>query len=138
MIARSRRMLLAVLLLGTVASSGCNEVHQGSEPLTITGPGTERSKCDLSPGERFLVALGGNAGTGYLWEAVAPLPGQLAQVGDAYFDCDGDARPGCAGVTTFTFEAIAAGDGTLRFEYHRPWESGVPPIETFEVVIHVE
>ncbi len=45
--------------------------------------------------------------------------------------------PGCAETTTFRFEAVAPGEGTLRLEYRRPWETGVPPARTFEILVRV-
>jgi len=45
---------------------------------------------------------------------------------------------GAGGWEIFRFKAISAGQMTLQLVYHRPWEEGVEPVNTFslDVVIH--
>ncbi len=38
---------------------------------------------------------------------------------------------------TLTFKALQAGTATLTLVYHRPWETGVEPIDTFTVTVTV-
>jgi len=45
---------------------------------------------------------------------------------------------GCGAMCTFSFAAIAPGQGTLKLIYHRIWEKGVPPLQTFEVAVSVD
>ena len=46
--------------------------------------------------------------------------------------------PGSGGTERFTFMAIGAGSTTLRFEYSRPWESGVSPAQVAEYRVVVQ
>ena len=39
---------------------------------------------------------------------------------------------------TVRFEAVEAGQMDLRLVYHRPWETGVEPLETFTVQVTVQ
>jgi predicted secreted protein len=44
---------------------------------------------------------------------------------------------GAGGVEVFRFEAAGSGQTDLTLVYHRPWEKGVDPLETFAVQITV-
>ena len=90
-------------------------------------------------GDRFTIRLPGTAGTGYEWLPASPLPACVSQVGDPVSVCVSSGfLVGCAQTTTFTFEAAAPGEGTLRFEYRQPWVTEVPPLETYEMAVSVQ
>ncbi len=129
-----------VVLLASIVTSGCSGADQpipGPVVQVITGPdGNVPSPYDLAITNRLAVQLRGTAGTGCAWQAVA-VPPIVAQRGSATTACIGDPIPGCAQLTTFEFDPVAPGEGPLRFEYARPWETGVPPVQTFEVALRV-
>ncbi len=130
----ARSLSLAALLVLT--SLGCAD--QESAPRGST-PADTLAAHEIAVGEQFIVELHATAGTGYQWEPVA-VPAALVQVGDASFACDvihDGPWVGCGGTATFTFEAVDAGEGTLRLEYFRPWETS-PPADTFETTVRVE
>jgi len=84
------------------------------------------------------VVLEGNPTTGFTWERAPDDESAaiLEQLGDPVFQPDTE-LVGSGGKFTFRFEAVASGQAILRLIYHRPWETGVPPEETFEVTISV-
>ena len=45
---------------------------------------------------------------------------------------------GGGGTFTFTFKAAAPGQVTLKFDYARPFETGVAPIQTYSVTVTVK
>ncbi len=130
----------AAVLLATLAATGCGQAAKpvpGPVLRVVTGPdGSVPSPYDIGITDGLAVALRGNAGTGYEWQAVA-LPPIVAQRGSATTACIGDSIPGCAQLTTFEFDLVAPGEGTLGFAYVRPWETGVPPLQTFEIALRV-
>jgi inhibitor of cysteine peptidase len=44
---------------------------------------------------------------------------------------------GAPGVETLRFQAVDSGETTLQLVYHRPWEAGVAPLETFAALVIV-
>lgn len=93
---------------------------------------------EVGVGQTFTVALVGVPTAGYLWKPVAP-PAFLAAGGELGGDTTkAQSQPGFTGGNhweVFVFTATAAGNGKLRFEQRRPWETSEPPAATFEVTI---
>ncbi len=92
---------------------------------------------EIAKGGQVSVTLPGNITTGYTWE-MAPAGDQiLKQIGEADFKATSNAL-GAGGEITLKFEAAGAGISHLRLVYHRPWETGVAPIKTYEVTVTVK
>jgi inhibitor of cysteine peptidase len=84
----------------------------------------------------LVISLEGNPTTGYMWD-VAELDDQvLRQIGETEFKPESDAI-GAGGVQTLRFETVNSGQTTLKLVYHRPWEEGVEPLETFTIQVVV-
>jgi len=45
---------------------------------------------------------------------------------------------GSGGKVTLQFEAAGTGQTPLKLVYHRPFETGIAPLKTFEVTVTVE
>ncbi len=61
-------------------------------------------------------------------------------MGEAEFkpsDEGGPPMAGAGGWEIFRFKAISAGQMTLQLVYHRPWEEGVEPLNTFSLQVVV-
>lgn len=94
-------------------------------------------KIKLVKGQILTISLRGNPTTGYNWQVEDPLEEQvLRQIGEAEFKPQSDLM-GAPGILTLRFEALDAGQTTLTLVYHRPWEKGVEPLETFLVQVVV-
>jgi inhibitor of cysteine peptidase len=94
------------------------------------------SRVELSAGQVLAISLESNPTTGYRWEVAEADDGILRQVGEAEFQPQSDLI-GAPGVEILRFEAAATGQTTLDLVYHRPWEKGVEPLETFSVEVTV-
>lgn len=93
---------------------------------------------ELNPGDRLVISLPGNPTTGFNWESQpAPDSSVLKQVGEAEFKADSN-RVGSGGTVTLTFDAAAPGQVALTLVYHRAWETGVPPVEIYQVQVVVK
>jgi inhibitor of cysteine peptidase len=110
------------------ASSKVRAVALGAEDHGIT--------VELEPGQSLEVSLDSNPTTGYRWEVAEIHEAVLRQVGESEFvmaDERDPPPPGAGGTEIFCFEALGKGRTPLTLIYHRPWEQGVDPIETFWV-----
>ena len=125
---------IALLLMAVVltAISGC--AAQTALALEAKDNGNQ---ITLQKGQTLTVKLEGNPTTGYTWEMFEPDGAILRQVGEPEFNADSDLL-GAPGTLTLRFKAVEAGQMELRLVYHRPWETGVEPLETFTVQVTVQ
>jgi inhibitor of cysteine peptidase len=105
----------------------------GEVELDMTDNG---SQVELEVGQVLVISLEGNPTTGYTWEIGGIEESVLRQVGEVVFEAESD-LVGAGGVQTLRFEAVGVGQASLDLVYHRPWEEGVAPLETFSVQIEV-
>jgi len=112
----------------------CISVPQPAVTLSEEDAG---STVELRVGDTMEVVLDGNPTTGFSWETVAVDASVLKQLGEPGFEPYTNLI-GSGGKFTFRFEAVASGQTLLRLVYHRPWETEVPPEETFEVTVVVQ
>ena len=128
--------LVVGLVVALVALAGCG-AKVGDVALSAADEGRQ---IELSRGQGLAIALASNPSTGYRWEVDGLEDTVLEQVGEAEFQEAGSGNAplvGAGGTETLRFQAESAGTATLRLVYHRPWERGVEPLETFEVQVVV-
>jgi inhibitor of cysteine peptidase len=124
---------LLTLLVALTLAAGCRPQQQEVK-ASIDDAGRE---MQLKKGQTLVVTLEGNPTTGYSWEVAEPLDEQvLRQAGEAEFKQESEAL-GAGGVQILRFEAVNAGQITLKLVYHRPWEEGVEPLETYSLQVVV-
>lgn len=126
-------ILLACLALLAGLGAACGD-DDGPTELTGDDAGTT---VRVDNGDTFRVELEGNPTTGYSWEPENLDTSILEQQGDWEFDPESSAV-GAGGTVTTTFKAVGTGTTALRLIYHRPFETGVAPLETWEVTVEVE
>lgn len=119
-------MAVAGLLL---AAAGC----AAAEDATVTAD-DDGGTVTVRTGGTLTVELEGNPTTGFTWME-AEVPEMLESRGEPEFESSSDAL-GAGGMMTLTYDAVAAGEGTLKLDYARPWES-VQPENTFSVTVKV-
>ncbi len=115
-----------------ILTAACNSSKQVS--LTAAANG---SQVDVKVGDQIAITLDGNPSTGYTWEANDMDTTMFEQVGDPAFSSSNPGLVGSVGSLTITFKALKAGTASLSLVYHRPWETGVDPIDTFAVTVTV-
>ena len=134
-----QRGLIAAWLAVLSLLAGCGpaqEVHPTAmNEIRVTAEDAG-SQLELAQGQILVVSLESNPTTGYRWEVSGSTEPALRQVGEAEFEARSDLI-GAPGVETFRFEAAGAGEMTLTLAYHRPWEEGIEPLETFSVQVAV-
>lgn len=131
MFARFQATLFILLAPVLLLAAGCSPTPV---QLTMTDNGKH---VTLHVGERLVIGLEGNPSTGYMWEMVHPDPSLLGEQGPVQFKAAASGLVGASGTQTLTFKALKAGETTLTLGYLRPWESGVPPINTFQITVTI-
>ena len=126
------RMFSFVVLMSTVLLSSC-----AGAPATTYSKSDRGKTITVNVGDTFMITLEGNPTTGYAWEALPDSAGILSMVGDPDYDSSSK-LVGSGGMYTFTFKADAVGETTLELIYHRSFEQGVDPIETFQLTVDVK
>jgi inhibitor of cysteine peptidase len=95
------------------------------------------TQVNLGRGDFLLVRLESNPSTGYSWEVQNNDDAVLRQLGEPQFRPSSN-EVGAGGTDTFSFEAIAEGTSVLVMIYHRPFEEGEEPLDTFRLRVFVE
>ena len=123
-------MLMAILAL----SVGC-----GTTPTEIELNESDNGcHVDLEKGQDMVITLESNPSTGYTWEITEVDESILKLVDDEYQQSNpDDDLVGEGGWQILHFEAADVGQTALEIVYHRPWEEGVEPLETFAIQVVV-
>ncbi len=116
----------SILILSTVLISCAG-------PYTIENSG---STINLSIDDPFEIELMGNPSTGYSWQVVTLDSTVISRIGDAEFKANDD-KIGSAGVYTFKFKTISAGQSNLLLVYKRAWDEHALHDKVFEMKVVV-
>ena len=121
--------IFALLLLLLILFTG------SSRELQLTAA-DNLSSIELQQGQRLRITLAANPTTGYTWAILEPTDDRiLRQLGEIEFEPE-STLVGAGGVQIIRFEAVSAGQSSLKLVYHRPWES-VEPLESFTLSVTV-
>ncbi len=107
------------------------------EPATfVVSEQNANGNVALHVGDKLVVSLAGNLTTGYTWEVASTDAAILKPVDQAQFTPAATAV-GSGGKVSLEFEAVGAGQTSVKLLYHRPFEAGVAPLKTFELTATV-
>lgn len=132
-----KALLLTLLAAVTVfALSGCDLLDQWLTPAEYrVDESASGGQISVQVGQTLVVALPSNPSTGYSWEIVE-LDQLVLKPTKEDFKVESD-LVGAGGTQLFFFEALKAGQTSLQLVYHRPWETGVEPADTFSISVEV-
>ena len=127
-------LLLAVVALGLAACAGPEAQGVVDQGPIFSDPS---QTIIVMARERFTIALPGNATTGYLWQNDPPYNGDYFMLVGTDYQASNTDAVGAPGLSTWTFYARRPGATELKFNYLRPWETGVAPADSkkFKVII---
>jgi inhibitor of cysteine peptidase len=131
-------MFLTVLVVAACGHGGPTSTVTNADGSIVSGPTSTVTNADgsttvsLHLNQIMTVSLQGNGSTGYMWDVLPGAESILAQQGASQFVSDSNA-PGSGGMYQFMFKAIASGTAKLNLIYHRPFETGIAPMQTFEI-----
>lgn len=117
--------LLAGFLLAIMLSAG-----------TALSEADNGRQVGLAKGQTISISLSANPSTGYTWEVSELDTSVLRQVGQPEF-LPSSALIGAGGTMMMRFQAVGAGQTTLKLVYHRPWENKTEPAQTFSIRVVV-
>lgn len=125
------RPLLALPLFALSLLAACSS----TPPSSVLLENQARCPQQLAQGQMLILRLPSNPTTGYRWELLN-TPDALRSLGpEVYSSPDKVDMVGAAGHSTWRFQAAAAGEGSLRLVYQRPWEQ--EPAEEFDCQVRV-
>ena len=127
----TRMVAVACLVL---CLGACGEDDPG--PPVHLGESESGQAVVLSVGQELVVTLPSNPSTGYAWSFQSSSSGVL-RAGDSEYVPTPPVLPGSGGQERFTFTGAAEGRTTLRFEYRRAFETGVPAARVIEYAVVV-
>jgi inhibitor of cysteine peptidase len=125
-----RIYIIAVMLVSLVLLAGCVSKE------VMLGAGDNARQIELNKGQSLAITLEANPTTGYTWDAAGFDEHILRQAGEPKFQPESSAI-GAGGVQTLRFEAVNAGNTSLKLVYHRPWEKNVEPLKNFSIQVVV-
>jgi len=136
---------IVVIFLGLLlVSTGCGPIDDADTGAKSREVGLSAKdnggQVEVAAGQTLILTLESNPTTGYRWEVVEAQDAVLRQTGEAVFTVASELDPpppGTGGVEVFRFEAVEAGETLLELVYHRPWEEGVEPLETYSIQVTV-
>ena len=125
----TRSIQLLALLSVFILLASCGSPAASVTRLTAKDAG---STVNVKVGSTLEIALEGNPTTGYTWE-IAPESGTLlSPQGDPEFKSASSAL-GSGGIVTLRFKAMQPGNMKLKLIYHRTFEPGVAPLQSYEI-----
>lgn len=132
-----KALLFTVLALVAVyAASGCDLLNQWLSPSEQrVDEGANGGQVSLQVGQMLVVALASNPSTGYAWE-ITEVDSMVLALTKEDFKAESN-LVGAGGTQLFFFDALKAGQTLLKLVYHRSWEQGVEPAETFSITVEV-
>ncbi len=134
-------VLLAGLLVGvgTACSGSGAEVNANASQAAINVDSSYSGKqVELSVGQPLVVSLDSNASTGYSWTQPQISDDSVLGATGNQTIAPQTSLVGAPGKEQWTFKALKKGTSTISMEYRRPWETGIPPAETFDLTVVVK
>ncbi len=128
---------LAAVSLSLILASACVPGKPRTIAVTEKDAG---STVTMNQGDMLEVTLVGNPTTGYSWDIQSVDTSILKQMSDWMYKAD-NTTPGFVGSPgkqSVRFEAVGAGQTTLKMIYYRSFEPDVPPEQTFEITVIVK
>jgi inhibitor of cysteine peptidase len=117
-----------ILIAATVAAlplGACASKAPPPVPLSVTEANSGDSVA-LARNQQLVVRLPSNPTTGYRWSLAQQSTPVLEPEGAPTYE-KGAGAAGAGGTETWRFAPTQAGEGTLRLEYRRLWETDAAP-----------
>jgi len=126
-----------VLVAGFAVGAGI-ACSGGSNNLNVDASYSGK-QVELSVGQSLVVTLDSNPGsTGYSWSLAQNSDDSvLGKTGNEYISPQ-TTLIGAGGKEEWTFKALKKGNSTISMVYSRPWETGTPPAQTFDLTVVVK
>lgn len=98
---------------------------------------TSVTQMKVKIGQQFAISLRSNPTTGYGWQIAKPSDSRIVRLLGSKYKTGKTALVGSGGNEIWNCKAVGQGKTAITLKYSRPWEKGVPPVETHTYVIEV-
>lgn len=122
---------LVILLAGCTTATP--NPAAGTRPA-LTDPA---QPIEVGAGETFHIVIDANPSTGYHWELIGELDGNLVEFVSRDYTADEPVMPGSGGVDVWVFKAAAAGQTRITLGSYPPSLDAIDPEQTvtFDVTV---
>lgn len=125
-------LLLILLLIGCASPSSTPNSAAGTRPA-ITDP---LIPIEVQAGDTFNIVIGANPSTGYHWELIGELDGNVVEFASRDYTADEPVLAGSGGVDVWTFKTVLAGQTQITLGSYPPYDAPEPEqTVTFMIVV---
>lgn len=126
-----RRLFVLALVVTALVLAGCST---GEVKLGIAASDSTQK---FTIGQVIAITLDSNPTTGFGWQVVGEMPGNLQQVGEPEYKAaaGSEGKVGAGGTQTLRFKVVKSGTATLTLGYMRSFEKDTAPAQTYTLTI---
>lgn len=124
-----------LFIIFVLALTACSAKATETPALVISEAG---KTIEVTAGNEFKIVIESNPSTGYHWEQVGDLDGNILQFVSKEYRADEPVMPGSGGKDVWTFKALAAGQTNITLGYYPPSNDPVDPAQTVTFTIVVK
>jgi len=117
---------------------GKQDKGQEEKGKTVTLKKEKDAKVKLAKGDKLVLRLKMQGGTGFSWTVGKNDKEKLKPLGKPKTEKPKKVLPGGAVTQVFRFEAVADGSVRLEMWYKRPFEKDKKPAKKFSVAVEIE
>jgi inhibitor of cysteine peptidase len=110
-------LLLLILVLAILLAFYRSKSGESDEIFPISEPS---KNLEASAGNEFKIIIESNPSTGYHWELVGELDGDILEFVSRDYRASEPVIPGSGGMDVWTFKALSAGETTITLGYYPP------------------
>ncbi len=120
-----------------IIPSGLQQSIMPSPLNQSTSPISPNATLSVKTNEPFYITLSSNPSTGYEWQVASVSNPDMVRFVDSQYIRPESELVGAPGKQVLTFNALQEGSATVKLEYVRPFETGVPPVSIYiaEVIV---
>lgn len=136
---RFKNLPFFLLVLGLLACTAAPTQAPAVDPAGQTRPAlTDPAQpIEVQAGETFHIVVDSNPSTGYHWDFVGELDGNIIEFVSQEYTADEPVAPGSGGVDVLTFKAVSAGETQITLGSYPPDPDVTEPDQTvtFDIVV---
>jgi inhibitor of cysteine peptidase len=107
------------------------------EPIVEVNPTDPDQTIEVQAGETFDIVIDTNPTTGYHWEFIGEVDGNIVEFVSRDYTADEPVSPGSGGVDVWTFKAVSTGQAQITLGSYPPGVNGGEPEQTvaFNIIV---
>ncbi len=134
---RNQARLMDRTTYPNIIPSGLQQSIMPSPLNQSTSSISPNATLSVKTNEQFYITLNSNPSTGYEWQVASVSNPDMVRFVDSQYIRPESELIGAPGKQVLTFDALQEGSATVKLEYVRPFERGVPPVSTYVAEVMV-